>query len=303
MGLNHSNTAVATELDGAITDVATTLDVNSATGYPDPPFPIRIGAEAIVVGAKSGLTFSSLDRGYDGTANVAHSDDDPVTHVAIAEDLATPGYVTRLATPPAGDVSIDEFKGTSLDAAWTEVTIAGGQTIAVQDDLLVVTPTSAIALADTNCILVADTLSAGEAVEISIAGYIIDDAAALLLGPLITAGTGSGAAMAWHGWAPFAAGAAAFSYPSGGSGTLTTNGISAGNGMNREGGTIYLRIEFDAANSWKTSFAIAKGHWHAMDTISRTMTHTHLGLGWNTNALNPNGRTSFAVDYIRKVTV
>lgn len=84
---NYSNTAVETELNGGITNVATSLVVNDATGYPAVPFTIQINDEVILVGAKSGTTFSSLTRGYDNTTGVAHSNNDRVKHVGIAKDF------------------------------------------------------------------------------------------------------------------------------------------------------------------------------------------------------------------------
>lgn len=87
MVTNFSNTAVDTTLNGAITNVATSLVVVSATGYPAVPFNIQIENEVIRVGAKSGTTFSTLTRGYDGTTGVSHVDGSAVSHVVIAEDV------------------------------------------------------------------------------------------------------------------------------------------------------------------------------------------------------------------------
>ena len=94
MALNHSNIAVATDLNGGITAVATSLVVTAATGYPAVPFVIQITDqtdpttyEVVLVEAKSGTTFSSLTRSYGGTTAQAWVDADLVSHVVIAEDV------------------------------------------------------------------------------------------------------------------------------------------------------------------------------------------------------------------------
>lgn len=90
---NYSNIAVDTTLASGITDVATSMVVASATGWPSAPFvaviePGTADEELVLVGAKTGTTFSSMTRGYGGTSNVAHSAADEVKHVLIAEDAA-----------------------------------------------------------------------------------------------------------------------------------------------------------------------------------------------------------------------
>lgn len=90
---NYSNIAVATTLSSGITDSATSLTVADATGWPAAPFllvidPDTASEELVLVGAKSGATFSSLSRGYGGTSAVAHNASDPVTHVIAATDIS-----------------------------------------------------------------------------------------------------------------------------------------------------------------------------------------------------------------------
>ena len=87
-----SNTAVATTLSASISDSDSSLTVNSSTGYPAVPFAIAINAgtsseEVILVGAKSGTTFSSLTRGHDTTTARAHTSGASIKHVATAEDF------------------------------------------------------------------------------------------------------------------------------------------------------------------------------------------------------------------------
>lgn len=88
---NYSNVAVDTTLVTGITGSATTLDVASATGWPIAPFVLVIepgtaNEELILVGAKTGVTFSSLTRGFGGTSAVAHNAAVPIKHVLVKED-------------------------------------------------------------------------------------------------------------------------------------------------------------------------------------------------------------------------
>ncbi len=121
MVTNFSNIAVDTTLNGAITNVATSLVVVSATGYPVVPFNIQIENEVIRVGAKSGTTFSTLTRGYDGTTGVAHVDGSAVSHVVIAEDIPPKygSYILGDVPPEIANADDDEFDDSSL-TGWTQ---------------------------------------------------------------------------------------------------------------------------------------------------------------------------------------
>ncbi|MDX1409431.1 MAG: hypothetical protein R3330_14890, partial [Saprospiraceae bacterium] len=94
--VNHSNTAVTTNLASGINDSVTSLTVDDATGYPNAPFHIRIESEVIYVGARAGTTFSSLIRGYDGTTAAAHTTTPDVDHVVVAADFQQAGAVSNL---------------------------------------------------------------------------------------------------------------------------------------------------------------------------------------------------------------
>lgn len=121
---NYSNTATATFLSAGITSGATSLVVNSASGYPAVPFTIRCESEIILVAAKSGTTFSSLTRGFDGTTAVAHTLGATVEHRAIAND-----FLFRHIDPVTDKSRVhdynDHFDDASRAAAWTEVTPTG----------------------------------------------------------------------------------------------------------------------------------------------------------------------------------
>ncbi len=87
MQRNFSNTAVRTALAAPLAADAQALTVADATGYPPPPFCIRIGSEVIEVGAADGRAFSRLARGYDGADAAPHAAGAPVEHVVVAADL------------------------------------------------------------------------------------------------------------------------------------------------------------------------------------------------------------------------
>lgn len=111
----HSNIAVETTLDtSTINASVTTLDVALATGYPEVPFNIHINyddyskAEIIRVGAKSGVTFSSLERGYGDSTARSHASGDLIRHVIIDEDIETHTVsATAPANPNVGDVWVN----------------------------------------------------------------------------------------------------------------------------------------------------------------------------------------------------
>lgn len=85
---NFTNFASST-LASEISDSATTLDVAIGDGekFPDEDFNVAIGTEIIHVGVRSGDTFSSLTRGYDGTTSSIHGSGAVVQLRVIAADL------------------------------------------------------------------------------------------------------------------------------------------------------------------------------------------------------------------------
>lgn len=87
-------------LVGAITDVATTLVIDDATGWPGAgKFVITVDAglaneEKMLVSAIAGTTLTIETRGYDDTTGIAHADGAKVTHTL---DASTVDQVNRLA--------------------------------------------------------------------------------------------------------------------------------------------------------------------------------------------------------------
>ena len=85
--------APATSLAAGLTDVATTFDVDDATGYPDAtnPFVLVIDPglateEKVLVEGRTTVTMSTVTRGYDDTTAQAHSSGAVVQHVLDAVD-------------------------------------------------------------------------------------------------------------------------------------------------------------------------------------------------------------------------
>lgn len=125
---NYSNVAVATALNGAVTDVATAWVVDDGSTYPAVPFTARCEDEVVLVTAKSGTLDVdwTVEREFDGTTKVAHSDATAVDHVVVAKDfVAVPAWLAHLADRRAGGETLhaddDEFDDDTIDAAWTYV--------------------------------------------------------------------------------------------------------------------------------------------------------------------------------------
>lgn len=119
----YSNTAVPTTLTGPLSGSGTSCTVAGASGYPNPPFAIRIGDEVILVRAKTGTTFSSLDRGYDGTVAVPHATSAAVTHVAIADDFST-RWLDVIVEADSVSGYDDEFDDGDM-SSWVQTTVSG----------------------------------------------------------------------------------------------------------------------------------------------------------------------------------
>lgn len=118
----YSNTAVDTELNGAITASSTSLLVASDTGYPSPPFTVAIDSEIILVTDRAGTTFKGLDRGYDNTIPSLHSDTTSVVHKAIADDFSY--RAENVLFTPTWHSLDDEFDDETL-TDWTQLTASG----------------------------------------------------------------------------------------------------------------------------------------------------------------------------------
>jgi len=87
--LNFAGGAVATQLNGSISDSATTIAVDDGSTYPTEDFVIVLGRgtateEKVLVSARTSNSFGTCTRGYDGTTAVAHADNVVVEHTVPA---------------------------------------------------------------------------------------------------------------------------------------------------------------------------------------------------------------------------
>ena len=89
--ITQEDEITTTNLDGSLTDSATTITVNSTTGF-DSTGTIFIGNEQITYTGTSSTTFTGATRGANDTTAAAHSDD---TQVAQFEQGGVPQYVSR----------------------------------------------------------------------------------------------------------------------------------------------------------------------------------------------------------------
>ena len=89
--ITQEDEITTTNLDGSLTDSATTITVNSTTGF-DSAGTIFIGNEQITYTGTSSTTFTGATRGANDTTASAHSDD---TQVAQFESGGVPQYVAR----------------------------------------------------------------------------------------------------------------------------------------------------------------------------------------------------------------
>jgi hypothetical protein len=122
-----SNDAQST-LNGAITNVATSLVVTSAASFPTTaPFRIRVDSEIIIVGAVSGTTFSALTRGAEGTSGAAHANGALVEHVITAASLvAAVTDRVQVVKLEAVQLSADgNFDFQSIPQTYTSLRIVG----------------------------------------------------------------------------------------------------------------------------------------------------------------------------------
>ena len=89
--ITQEDEITTTNLDGSLTDSATTITVNSTTGFASTGT-IFIGNEQITYTGTSSTTFTGATRGANDTTAAAQSDD---TQVAQFEQGGVPQYVSR----------------------------------------------------------------------------------------------------------------------------------------------------------------------------------------------------------------
>lgn len=117
-----SNNALITNLAASMTDSDLTASVSAVSGFPDPPFAVKVDNEVMLVTNVDGNTFT-VERGYDGTAQQAHDLMSDVEHVAIADDFSHL-WQEELVSPKFGYID-DEFDDGTLDPKWYTVVPSG----------------------------------------------------------------------------------------------------------------------------------------------------------------------------------
>lgn len=129
--LNITGAATTLNNGGTVGIGDVSLVVTSAAGFPVAPFYILIESELILVGAKSGTTFSSLTRGYNGTAAATHADGTAVT-------------LKNWAWANQGTSTLDQTYGPAIVTSQ----VNGGQTLRVLHTPAPATPYTLTALVE-----------------------------------------------------------------------------------------------------------------------------------------------------------
>lgn len=145
MAEQYANDA-ATTLNGAITNVATSLVVTSATGFPTAgDFRIRIGSEILKVTAVSGTTFTVERETEDATRfpKALHSSGDAVNLVLTAASLkALPSVTGSFAITGSGASGVGSVVANTSFSAMGTLTADGSAALNVGATL---TPAGAVA--------------------------------------------------------------------------------------------------------------------------------------------------------------
>lgn len=270
----YTSNAVETNLSSAITASDTSLTVVNSAGYPTPPFTVKIDNEAILVGAKSGNTFSSLTRGFDGTTAAAHDTTPTVQLVAVGDDFDY-RWLDRKVSRGWGTYD-DEFDDGTVGSGWTQVDpsgsvtwsegygvlsgLGGGQSSSTLSGIVKALPV----LAPWSVETAVRTLARLE--NYTMAGLVFSDGTtagsnvvAMFLGTTATRGD-------WY----VERRTGTFSSP-------TSN--VATQSIQHAGPWLYLRLNWTAINSFTAEFSPDGVSWLNMGwpTISLTFTPTHAG--------------------------
>ncbi len=206
---------------------------------------------------------------------------------------------------PNGTVGDIEWDGTDV-AAMTEVTVSGSQTIIESNGLLSVSFTGQ-SLNDVNCLLSAQTIAIGDEWAVPVRTFTHAPAGgsgvALMAGVILTDGVTSGSNCVFvhlH----TGKGDTAHSLVIGRQGTLT-----AASGATRVTEEIlahsfpwlWCKIIYNAANSWAIAASPDGLSYTTMGfaTFAKTMTPTHVGIGWNNQISSGDAIATFGP--LRKV--
>jgi hypothetical protein len=254
----YSNTAVQTTLAAGIGSSDLSLTVVNASGYPITPFTIVVESEVVLVGTRSGTTFSDLVRGYGDTAPSSHALGSTVEHRAVADDFDKQ-WIDVLTIDDTETIYDDEFDdGDQSD--WSQVTPTGTATWTEARGKLSVLYTGQ---SSNDCAANLTPLNG-----LSYPLYIVTAVRSLdvhadfnIRGPLFSAGTATSSAAVWFMvyYDNSNAGRWLFSLRSG---TLTNiNTIHWNVEMSYGGmGWVFMRLDWVATNLWRA--------WASPDGVS-----------------------------------
>lgn len=131
----YSSVAQRTTLASSVSDVATTMVVNAAVGFPaSTPYTMivdqdTINEEVVTVTSRSGTTLT-VTRGVDGSTAVAHSAGAAVNHGVSARDFDEPNAFINgtgvVTTTLLADGSVTAAKINSASATNGQTLVANG---------------------------------------------------------------------------------------------------------------------------------------------------------------------------------
>ena len=211
-------------------------------------------------------------------------------------------YLAARQSDETSNAADDFFDDASLDAAWTTLTVTGGQTITELYDRLSVRITTGQTSSDLNAVIKSKTPSIGDVIETRVAATQVNTGGTndLLMTGLVMAdgntSTSNCVVMMAHrsnlngrwGWITTSR-----------DGTFTNASVGSINTeWHHPGDQIYLRLEYDASNSFKLFMSPDGISWHALGTEAATLTPTHVGLIWSSWGDSANGQI-VSYDYFR----
>lgn len=135
--ISDVESGVATTLDGAITDTATSLTLTASTGFPSSgTVYVKVGSE-IMSGTISGTTISSLTRAIEGTA-VAHADGDTIALYQLNGIPLTEINKTHVGI---ANIQLDSYTVSTTTLANSDGTGGGSNVTATENALIDVVQT------------------------------------------------------------------------------------------------------------------------------------------------------------------
>lgn len=251
----YSNLAPETTLNGSITDSATSLTVDGASGFPAVPFTIEIEGEVMLVTDKSGNDFT-VTRAYDGSISpFPHGDGATVKHVLTADDFDH-RWQDVIVTPNYDDLD-DEFDDGD-NSGLAGVTPSGSVTWTESNGVL----SAKFSGQSTNdCVAKVKTISTlGIGSGVQTAVRMMADSDFVLAGPLFSSGGTTTDSVVWQ--SPYQQNTAA-PVTALRSGTFTNvNTTHYTDQFGIVGGWLHMRLVWVGVNQFRA--------WYSIDGVSWT---------------------------------